>query len=533
MDGFRSFQPICRAATAMILPLVPLLCAAAQVQQDATTSATTQPDSPYTLHVTTREVVVDVVAVDVHNRAVRDLDPVDLMVFEKVGRKDKLPGRITRLRFVEPSSIPSTADASQSGFRISISSSCRERASVHYELAYQPSAEGWTSGYHEVEIRTSRRGVKLYFRQRYYVGLTDPPGKPIRQSPRQWDEELRQAACGRPALPFSISLRATLIASGQGDILHYGVTIDPDSLAFIPTSSNGRQAQLDYAVCNFNAAGQPLGYLHAYVDQTMSPVEYARAEAHGFPRLIEFSASKDTAMTRFVVRDRTTGNFGSGNVLHPWIEQQNLDAAAEARVRDATRVEAGWAAQGRGRPTPAQKIIGSFGSIVPVDDALCGDVYEIPNQISSLPDFRELNPVGSIYTNSLDVPNQEFWTTSGIPGVTSRTEWFGIDYYGTLWVRTSGTYEFHMSSDDGAIVQIDDQRVIDLDGIHPVMDGSGRIVLDVGRHTIHIPYYQGPVAVALILWVKSPNADWKLFDIRDFAPPLGGPIGNVGAPNLP
>jgi hypothetical protein len=182
------------------------------------------------------------------------------------------------------------------------------------------------------------------------------------------------------------------------------------------------------------------------------------------------------------------------------------------------------------RGPPPQGPIGSFGSVVPASRFFCGDVYELPHTSRFIPDFRELEPIGSLYTPSLDVPYQVFSNTNGIPGVTPRTDLFGIDYHANFWVQAPGNYQFRMLSDDGAILQIDDHRVIDLDGLHQAKGGIGQIQLDVGRHTIHVPYYQGaPVSVALELWVKSPGADWHIFDLRDFLPPPFASPGPAGA----
>jgi hypothetical protein len=145
-----------------------------------------------------------------------------------------------------------------------------------------------------------------------------------------------------------------------------------------------------------------------------------------------------------------------------------------------------------------------------------------------LPDFRELDPIGSLYTSYLDVPNQFFSNTTGIPGVTPRTNLFGIDYRASFWVRMPGEYRFRMASDDGAILEVDDKRIINLDGIHPVNEGTGRMHLETGLHTIHVPYYQGaPISVALELWVKPPGADrWIVFDLKDYSAPTSAPDVN-------
>jgi hypothetical protein len=139
-----------------------------------------------------------------------------------------------------------------------------------------------------------------------------------------------------------------------------------------------------------------------------------------------------------------------------------------------------------------------------------------------MPDFRTLDPLGSIYTYSLAVPDQIFKGTNGIPGVTDRTIWFGVDYHADFWTHKAGEYDFRLTSDDGAILQVDDKRVIDLNNLHAVFTKEGQITLDAGRHTIHIPYYRGTLyAAGLSLWVRTPGEkDWKLFDLREFEEPL-------------
>jgi hypothetical protein len=516
-------------STAFLLACAWLFCTAAEAQQSPPPSFD---DSAYTLHVTVREVVVDLVAVDSRNHALRDLTPADLSVSEKLEHSGKLPGRITRLRLVEPSQDLAAPGAVQSGFRIGVASTCQERASLHYELSYQPSADGWASGFHQVQIAAANRGVRLFYRHRYYVGETSPPPRLEKKTPAQWGEELRQAACAHPTEPFSISLRAALIASGRSDVLRYSVSLEPDSLQFVSLEENGRKAELDYAACNFNAAGQPLSYFQVSIAPVMSPVDFARAQAHGFPRLLEFPARDDIAMTRFVVRDRATGNLGTADVLFRRIGgTPELQAEAEARVAENRKKEAEMEkelAYGSIEAVPPPGPIGSFGSIVPTPGAFCGDVYEIPNSTGFLPDYRTLDPVGSIYTHALVVPNQQFWTTPGIPGVTSRNEWFGVDYYGFFWIRTPGKYRFRLTSDDGAVVQIDDQRVTENDGLHSVSSSHGQIDLDAGRHSIHVPYFQGPIAVALVLMVQPPGEEWKVFDLRDYAPEA--PAGLLSTP---
>jgi PA14 domain len=511
------------------------------------------PEAPYVLHVSTREVLVDVIAVDSRNEPIADLTAADLRVVEDIGHSHAHDAdvSVSSFRLIDPTAGPTSANSGSlppGGFRIAANESCLQRQTIHYELAYHPGPEGLTGGSHQVEIRSKRRGVRLFYRHSYFIGATAPSAN-AQKSEREIDKELQVDACSHPVSPLSVSLRAARISTGSEDLVRYSVSIDSGSLDFVTFPENRRQLKLDYGACNFSAAGKPINYMRASTDQVLTPVEFARAQAHGFDRLFEFAPPQDIAMTRFVVRDRTTGNLGlvdvnfslsegplraDFTVMEDLRREIEMYAKAKAQQEDAAARAgaAGWSAPPPFQmyTVPPQGPLGSFGSVVPRPHAFCGDVYELHANISRLPDFRELDPIGSIYTDSLAVPNQVFEGTNGIPGVTDRTIWFGVDYHANFWIRTAGTYDFRMTSDDGAILQIDDKRVIDLDNLHSAFTKDGHIALDAGRHTIHVPYYEGtPYAVALSLWVRGPGEDWKIFDLRDFADPKehAGPVARA------
>jgi hypothetical protein len=503
-----------------------------------------------TLRVTTREVLVDLIALDRHNQPVLDLKPDELQVSESAesGGKKKAKKRahrsttsaalepITSLSIVDPNRTPSSADEARTGFRIM--ASCLERSTPHYLLAFHPGPDGWDSGYHRIAVATNRAGIKLFYRHEYYVGLATPaPDHPILEREKV-NQLLRQSACYYPVTPLSIMLRTRVISTGRTDVLRYMVSVDASSLSFLTLNSDStgrglagldRRVELDYGTCSFDESGQPISYFHAPLEQVLTSADYARALDRGFPHILEFAASEHIAMTRVVVRDRETGNMGAADVALLQPDHGSASQGSPAAKQTAADLKTyqdqlnfSWARDGQKQPSawipPSLGPIGSFGSIVPAPNSFCGDVYELPNASHLLPDFRELDPIGSLYTSSLDVPNQTFSNTSGIPGVTPRTNLFGIDYHGTFSVRAPGEYEFLMASDDGAILQVDDNKVIDLDGLHSVNAASGHIHLDPGLHTIHVPYYQGAVdSVALELWVRPPGAkDWVLFDLNDY-----------------
>ena len=104
--------------------------------------------------------------------------------------------------------------------------------------------------------------------------------------------------------------------------------------------------------------------------------------------------------------------------------------------------------------------------------------------------------------------------------MTSRTEWFGVNYQGGFGVDKPGKYEFDLLSDDGAKVYIDDKLTVSDDTLHSAEGSRGRVRLDAGAHNIRVSYFQGPrTEVALVLLVKPPGKGWRLFDTRDFPDP--------------
>ena len=160
-----------------------------------------------------------------------------------------------------------------------------------------------------------------------------------------------------------------------------------------------------------------------------------------------------------------------------------------------------------------------FGTTVVIPSGLRGLVYHIGHNTSKLPDFEKMKPAGpAIYTSSLNVPAQDF--RQGFPGVTKRFEWFAIDYTGKFWIAKPGRYRFNMMSDDGAKLYIDDQVVIDNDGVHPPLWRDGVVDLTEGLHRIRVSYFQGPRwAIALVLKVSGPGEQLRVFSTDEFKPP--------------
>lgn len=154
---------------------------------------------------------------------------------------------------------------------------------------------------------------------------------------------------------------------------------------------------------------------------------------------------------------------------------------------------------------------GSFGELEPVEGALVGQIYFLPEGTERLPDFSQLTPQETIYTATLDIPTRNF--TECFPSLSNRIEWFGLNYTGLLRVRTPGLYALTLTSDDGSRLYLGSDIVIDNDFQHNTLTKSARIHLEAGDHPLTVAYFQGPrFEIALQLFITPPGQPEQVFD---------------------
>ena len=166
-----------------------------------------------------------------------------------------------------------------------------------------------------------------------------------------------------------------------------------------------------------------------------------------------------------------------------------------------------------GEDTPAY----TFGTTVVDSSGLRGRVYHLEPKTEKIPKLSRIQPVGTIYTSSLNVWPQRF--DEGFPSISDRFEWFAIEYEGKFWIEKPGQYRLSLLSDDGAKLIIDDKQIINNDGIHMAQAISASATLTRGVHDIKIEYFQGPrFSVALVMAIAPPDEGWRIFNMHDFKP---------------
>ncbi len=530
----------------------------AQAGQDSreTVPAPAQPASErldaeapsFTFKAVTRMAIVQVVVRDKEDNPIRDLTANDLRVSEKIGDSPEIPEKIASFRPINE--VVAQQSTKTAGIVLGWLHKSFCPLTGAYELSYYLSPESRKDGLHRVSVTSSRPQLRLFFRTAYKieadkpaeVGATELAGKPassqlqrqqLIEAERKSHPELELAliACYDTlnVTNFHLDVRKVetksadkVTVQSQVPVDSYEFTVPGTYFASLPASERNHPRHLDFSFCKFEYGGLPIRESEGTVMVGRAPEEYSLLSDQGFAHTITVERQrcvpaedrmvceppvtikemqqrlviKIALSARLVVRDRETGAFGTAEILLGPLPKDRFPALIpEGQTND------------------------SFGTADPNTPlAMCGDVYQLAPWTTKLPLFSEIDAVAPLYATSLAVYSRFF--TVGIPGVTSRTEWLGINYQGAFGVDRPGKYEFDLYSDDGAKVYIDGKLVVSDDTIHEAHGSRGKIQLDAGAHNIRVSYFQGPrVEVALLLLVKPPGRGWRVFDTRDFPNP--------------
>ncbi len=89
---------------------------------------------------------------------------------------------------------------------------------------------------------------------------------------------------------------------------------------------------------------------------------------------------------------------------------------------------------------------------------------------------------------------------------------YGVTFDGYLRVPADGFYKFAVESDDGTVLWIDGEEVVNNDGNHPSQVVTGHVPLRQGFHKMRLKYFQGEGGASLrVGWALS-GQELKLLD---------------------
>jgi hypothetical protein len=101
----------------------------------------------------------------------------------------------------------------------------------------------------------------------------------------------------------------------------------------------------------------------------------------------------------------------------------------------------------------------------------------------SVIDFSTATPAGTFA-----VPNIDFgtnWSPNGLQN------FFGADIFANVNVSTAGSYTFSTTSDDGSLLFVDGQLVVNNNFFQGDTQRTGSINLTAGVHSLEVQYFQG------------------------------------------
>lgn len=104
-------------------------------------------------------------------------------------------------------------------------------------------------------------------------------------------------------------------------------------------------------------------------------------------------------------------------------------------------------------------------------------VYETGTQ-SKIPDLSQFKPIKEGVSKNFDI------------SVSPISNYFSVEFESNIKISEPGSYVIYIASDDGSKLYIDDQLVIDNDGLHGVITKHGSINLSEGYHKIRVVYFE-------------------------------------------
>ena len=126
------------------------------------------------------------------------------------------------------------------------------------------------------------------------------------------------------------------------------------------------------------------------------------------------------------------------------------------------------------------------------------------------------------------VPNLDIASTqwkSGFTGPSGKVaQWFGIHFRGSLNVTEKGSYTLCVASGDGTQLYLDENLVVDNDGVHDTTEKCETLTIEPGEYQFDLLYFQGAVGELglRVTWAKdggekAPIPAESLFPPEDIA----------------
>lgn len=121
------------------------------------------------------------------------------------------------------------------------------------------------------------------------------------------------------------------------------------------------------------------------------------------------------------------------------------------------------------------------------------DYYALNNP-SWMPDFDNLSPYLSDVVANINYPS-----TNGNFATSGRADQVGAVFQAMLEIPEDGWYQLAIESDDGSLLFIGDELVIDNDGLHGMRDYWTYLPLQGGKHPVRVEFFENGGGAGMIV----------------------------------
>jgi hypothetical protein len=111
----------------------------------------------------------------------------------------------------------------------------------------------------------------------------------------------------------------------------------------------------------------------------------------------------------------------------------------------------------------------------------------------ALPNFDSLTPKHTGLASNFNISPRD------------QDDNFAFRFRATITISLGGDYSFYTVSDDGSQLFINDNLVVDNDGLHGLQQRSGQVHLDAGQHSITVTYFEKSGGNELYVLYEGPG----------------------------
>jgi len=179
-----------------------------------------------------------------------------------------------------------------------------------YVLTYAPQPLVADGAHHTIKVASSRRGVRLRYRQGY-----DAPSR-VESASAEAERRLTEVVSSPPDAPATGIQARVEPGQGEGDDVSVAIHIDSAALNLVPSAGRWTGA-LRLEAMQLGAAGELLGGVSQAAEINLEPATYQRALRQGLPFEMKLPRDPAAVAVRIGVVDEHGGHAGSLSVRLP------------------------------------------------------------------------------------------------------------------------------------------------------------------------------------------------------------------------